>query len=294
MNPRTTCLFPALLLSCACLPALAADPPETVAADDAVAATPSSDATPPDDSPAPVEPAQAAVALPTGWTGSGELGFALSRGNARSESLNTRLAFTRENAQWKHRLHAAALRARSEASGDSDGDGVAERRYELSANRFEFGGSSGYKFDPRHYLVGSMRYEHDDFSAWEEQATLSLNYGRTVIENERTSLSGEIGPGLRRARNAETGERQGDTILRARAELSHRLTGNTQLVNTLLVESGSDNTFAQNDLGLSVAMSEALALKAGLQTRHNTDVDAEAGVRRTDTLTTLNLVYSFR
>ena len=290
MNLRS--VLPALLLSCAALPALAAgpgDPPrsgEPAATADAAEAPESPARSGPDGS--------VAEASASGWTGTGELGFALSRGNARSESLNTRLAFAREDAQWKHRLHAAALRARSEATGELDGDGVAERRYELSANRFEFGGSSGYKFDPRHALVGSARYEHDDFSAWEEQATLSLSYGRTVIENERTTLSGEIGPGLRRARNAETGERQGDAILRARAELSHRLTGNTQLVNTLLVESGSDNTFAQSDLALSVAMSEALALKAGVQTRHNTDVDAEAGVRKTDTLTTLNLVYSFR
>ncbi|MGJ4730195.1 DUF481 domain-containing protein [Luteimonas sp. SDU101] len=257
-----------LLLTCASLPALAAEADAVDAVD--------------------------AVDVAEGWTGTGELGFALSRGNARSESLNTRLAFTREDARWQHRLHAAALRARSESSGDFDGDGIEDQRYALSANRFELGGSSGYRFDPRHSLVGSLRYEHDDFSAWEQQATASLNYGRLMVDNERTRLSGEIGPGLRRARSAETGESVGDAILRARAELSHRLTGNTQLLNTLLVESGADNTFAQNDLAISVAMSDKLALKAGLQTRHNTEVDEAAGVRRTDTLTTLNLVYSFR
>jgi putative salt-induced outer membrane protein len=237
--------------------------------------------------------AEPAPETPQGWTGTGELGFALSRGNARSESLNTKLAFSREDAQWKHRAHAAALRARSEVRGDFDGDGVEDARYELSANRFELGGSSGYKFDPRHYLVGSARYEHDDFSSYEDQATVSLNYGRTVIDSERTSLSGEIGPGVRRVRSRETGETVGGGILRARLDFSHQLSGNTRLVNSLLVESGDENTFAQNDLGIAVAMNEALALKAGLQTRHNTEVDAAAGVKNTDTLTTLNLVYSF-
>ena len=60
------------------------------------------------------------------------------------------------------------------------------------------------------------------------------------------------------------------------------------------MESGRDNTFIQNDLGVVVAMNERFALKAALQTRHNTDVDQAGGVRKTDTLTTVNLVYNFR
>ena len=66
------------------------------------------------------------------------------------------------------------------------------------------------------------------------------------------------------------------------------------IVNVALPSIKEDLGFAQNDLAISVAMSGKLALKAGLQTRHNTEVDEAAGVRRTDTLTTLNLVYSFR
>jgi putative salt-induced outer membrane protein len=234
------------------------------------------------------------ASAPEGWTGTGELGFALSRGNARSESLNAKLAFGRETEQWKHDWHASALRAKGEVSGDFDGDGVAEERYELNANRYELGASSGYKFNARSYAVGSGRYENDDFSPYEYQATLALGYGHQIIDSERTKLSAEIGPGFRRARVAGTGETERGAIARARAEFSHQLTGNTQLFDTLLVESGSDNTFAQNDLGISVAMNEAFALKAGLQVRYNSEVDAAAGVKKTDTLTTLNLVYSFR
>lgn len=236
----------------------------------------------------------AADTPPDGWTGTGELGFALSRGNARSESLNARLAFGREDAQWKHDWYLAALRAKGEVSADFDGDGIAEDRYELNANRYELGASSGYKFDPRNYIVGSGRYENDDFSPYEYQATLAVSYGRTLIDNERTTLSAEIGPGLRRARAVETGATESGAIVRGKLDLAHQLTGNTQLFNTLLVEAGSDNTFAQNDLGLAVAMSEAFSLKAGLQTRHNTEVEGAPGVKKTDTLTTLNLVYNFR
>jgi Putative salt-induced outer membrane protein len=41
-------------------------------------------------------PAQELPRQPEGWTGTGELGLAMARGNSRSESLNTRLRFSRE------------------------------------------------------------------------------------------------------------------------------------------------------------------------------------------------------
>ncbi|WP_243720434.1 DUF481 domain-containing protein [Luteimonas aestuarii] len=178
--------------------------------------------------------------------------------------------------------------------GDFDGDGVPETRYALNANRCEPGASSAYKFDARSFVVSSTRYEGDDFSPYDYQAALAIGYGRRLVDRERTTLPAEIGPGFRRAREADTGETESGVIVRARAVLGHQLTANTALVDTLLAESGSDNTFAQNDLGMAVAMNEAFALKAGLQARYNSDADTTAGIRRTDTLTTLDLVYTFR
>src|SRR3546814_11224640 len=55
-------------------------------------------------------------------------------------------------------------------------------------------------------VVGSARYENDDFSPYDYQAIASAGYGHKFIENERTRLSTEVGPGFRRARDAETGE----------------------------------------------------------------------------------------
>lgn len=266
--------LPILVLAALALPAFAqdaADPPAAGEAD-----------------------AEAGTEPDTGWTGTGELGLALSRGNARSESLNVKLDFRKEDARWKRRFHVAALRGKGEVTGDFDGDGIEEESYELNANRYEVAASSGFKFNESNYVVGALRYENDDFSAFEYQATASAGYGHKFVENERTTLLTEIGPGFRRSRDAETGEVENGAIARGLLDFKHRLTDNTELFNVLLVESGSDNTFLQNDFGVTVAMNEAFALKAGLQARHNTDVDEDAGVEKTDTLTTVNLVYSFK
>ena len=218
--------------------------------------------------------------------------MALTRGNARSENLNGKLAFATEDAQWKHNYSASVLRAKGEVTGDFDGDGTPEEAFELNANRYEFGASSALKLNEISSWVAALRYENDDFAPYEHQTTFSLGYGHQFVKNDATQLRGEIGPGYRRTKDAITGESQSDAIVRGLVDYKHKLTSNTELFNLFLVEAGSDNTFAQNDVGVAVAMNEAFALKAGVQLRHNTD--AAPDLDKTDTLTTVNLVYNIK
>ncbi|MBB5208754.1 DUF481 domain-containing protein [Chiayiivirga flava] len=229
---------------------------------------------------------------PTGWTGTGELGLALSRGNSRSDNLNGKLQFQNEDAEWKHNYYLSVLRSKGEVSGDFDGDGTPEERFELTANRYEAGASSAIKVNEISSWVAALRYENDDFAPFESQATFSMGYGHNFIKNEVTTLSAEVGPGYRRAKSAETGETENDVIARGLLDFKHKLTDNTELYNTFLVESGDDNTFGQNDTGISVAMNESFALKAGVQVRHNTEVGP--ATKKTDTLTKVNLVYNIK
>ncbi|MBN8483002.1 MAG: DUF481 domain-containing protein [Xanthomonadales bacterium] len=234
------------------------------------------------------------------WSGAGELGFALSRGNTKSENLNAKIAFKKEDDAWKHNIFLNALRNKGEVK-IVDATGATVDSYQLTANRYEFGASSGYKLDERSYIVGAVRYENDDFSPYEYQGIVSLGYGYTAIKNDRTELSFEAGPGYRRLDKrpyvAVVGEppidpsADGQIVARGLIAFKQKLTDNTALENTLLVEAGSDNKFFQNDAGLAVSMNNKLALKLGYQVRHNTDVSP--GTDKTDQLITTNLVYNF-
>ncbi len=227
--------------------------------------------------------ALSSASLAEGWKGAGELGLALSRGNSETESLNARLGLTLEDAQWKHALGFAVLRQKGEVAGTDE--------LVLTANRYELTGSSAYKFDERSYLNGSLRYENDDFAPFDYQAIAALSYGYYAIKNDATEWLFEGGPGYRRFKEVVSGETDGEFIVRGLMGFKHVLTETTSFENTLLLEAGSDNTFAQNDAGLVVKMSDRLALKAGLQFRHNTDV--APGLEKTDSLFTTNLVYNF-
>jgi len=242
-----------------------------------------------------------------GWSGSGELGFAAARGNAKSENLNARLQFDREDETWKNNFYLTALRAKGETKVTvvENGQAVAQDRYDLTANRYEAGASAGYKLDERSYVVGALRYENDDFAPFEYQAVISIGYGYTLFATPDTELSFEVGPGYKRSRPAdvigpevEDGQlvrhvfsAEGEVVGRGLVAFKHSFNESTSFVDTLLVEAGSDNTFVQNDAGLQVDMSKKFALKVGYQVRHNTD--AAPGLKKTDQLFTTNLVYKF-
>ena len=226
------------------------------------------------------------------WKGTGELGFAASRGNAKSENLNAKLNFSMEDDTWKDNFYATALRSKGNVKQTTvvNGQIVNLTEYQATANRYELGASAGYKFDERSYLVGAVRYENDDFSPFDYQAVLSLGYGYTAIKNSRTELSFEVGPGYKRYKPLN-GSSDGEAVGRGLIAFKHQITDTTAFQDTFLVEAGSSNTFFQNDAGLVVSMNSRLALKVGYQVRHNSEVGA--GIKKTDQLVTTNLVYNF-
>lgn len=86
-------------------------------------------------------------------------------------------------------------------------------------------------------------------------------------------------------------ETESEAVGRGLVNYKYRLTANTALEDTLLLEAGSKNQYYQNDIGLSVSMTKKMALKVGYQVRYNSDV--QPGTKNTDTLMTTNLVYNF-
>jgi putative salt-induced outer membrane protein len=212
-----------------------------------------------------------------GWSGKGELGLVSASGNSDNRSLNLAMEFIYEAEKWRHRLSGGAI--------------YAEDNGKKTANRYDLGAQSDYKLSEKSYVFGAARYENDDFSAFEDQTTVTFGYGRHLLDNARHKLKVEAGAGYRTASVASTGKSEDGVIFRGLLDWAWQLTASTSLGERYLVESGSDNTYMQNDLGLTVAINSRLALKMGYQVRNNSDVPA--GVKKTDTLTSANLVYHF-
>ena len=228
---------------------------------------------------------------PEGWSGSGEAGLAIASGNTKSQNLNAKLDIKYNDEQWKDDFYLLAQRNKANDN--------------LTANRYETGASAGYKLDDRSYIVGALRYEHDTFAPFTYQYIASIGYGYQFLRNSVDELSAEAGPGYKVVQQAATcmkpvdplglpvcykPDSHGNVVLRGRIDYKHNFNANTSFVDSFTLESGSNNTFFQNDAGIAVKMSDKLALKAAWQVRHNSDPPIG---KRTDQLLTTNLVYSF-
>ncbi len=221
-------------------------------------------------------------------TGQAEAGLVLASGNTEAETANLKLALINELDDWKYKLGGSYL--------------YASDRIDTTAERWEATGESQYSFNANLFWFSAGRYEHDRFSGFSYQASLSSGVGRNFIDTPRTQFSGTAGVGYKftetRPAFDEAGvliapaEVDSEGIFRGTLDLQHELTLTTQLINRLTVEAGADNTFVQNNFAVQVKMTDVLALAAGYSVRHNTD--PPVGFDKTDRLTTLSIVYELK
>ncbi len=211
------------------------------------------------------------------WSGKGTFGGVLARGNTDTETVNANIDVADELGRWTHKAGASLLHT---VNNDV-----------TSADRWELRGETNYRLTDRNYLFGTLRYEDDRFTDYSYQATAAGGYGYRFIATDATQLEGQIGLGVRRTELRITGETDEDVIARGAINFEHKLTGTTLVYDRFLVESGSTNTFLQNQLGVEVKINEAFALGLDYAVRHNTDV--LPGTEETDQVFTANLVYGF-
>ncbi len=237
-----------------------------------------------------------------GWSGSGQLGLAATTGNTRSQNLNAGLDLKFTGGNWIYHFDGSALRSRGVVSVSlpgPNGTPINVNQYRVTANRYTLGGSAALVLNPENRLVSTMRYDHDNFSAYRYQAAIAVSWGHVLIKNASTDLDFELGPGLKRYRIEGANANHTAAIARGAINYSQQLTANTRIENHLLIEAASFDTFAEDTTSLVVQMNKRLALKVGYQIRHNTKLNnvlllnPYGGVAKTDTLLTTNLVYNF-
>ena len=221
--------------------------------------------------------ALASTAYADPWKGKGEAGIVASTGNTDSQSFNLKLGMTKVEDLWKHALDMSYLR--------TSADGVTD------ANRFVGTWQSNYNFSARTFVFGGARYDHDEFGGFIYQASISTGLGYKFYDTDTVKFSGQAGIGYRRLEENVTHDTSNGAIFVGGLNYEYAITKTTKLTDKFTVESGSDNTLLTNFVGVEVKMSDKLGLSAGYDVTQNTK--PPAGKKKTDTVTTLNLVYSF-
>jgi len=236
-----------------------------------------------DDPPAPPPPMGV-------WIGKGQFGFLDSHGNSDAESINGNLDLLRYDGDWKNDLYVAGLYGKSA--------GI------VSAERVEAHEQTNYSFSGNLFVFGGLRYEHDEFDGFQYQASVTTGLGYKVLDLVSDKLTVQVGAGYSRLRpeiidkDADGAvidripqESQGDAIGTVGVDYSHAFNKTTTLSNKLLVESGSLNTNINDQIALTVKMSNTLALSVGYGIIDNTKPTPPT--KNLDTTATVNLVFAF-
>lgn len=210
------------------------------------------------------------------WTSSAELGASMSTGNTESSTINGKFKLGYLTGPWIHSLRLETIQS------SEDGEDTANR----TLGEFE----SNYALTERDYLFGVLRGTHDEFSGYKYQTSVASGYGRKIWISERGSWDAEIGPGVRIA-ETEDGERETNVIARVSSSFDYRISDFAEFNQDVTVLAGQDNTEIESVTGLSTSLTETLAMKLAYTVQHNTDVPA--GTEKTDTYTSVNLVYNF-
>lgn len=213
-----------------------------------------------------------------GWSGVGELGFVSTSGNTESTALNMRLEFIKTTENWRYRFAGTALVTSEDGTKDNE-------RYTAEAQ-------ADRKLGEKGYLFGVYRYDADKFGSYDPSQTATIGYGHELMKSDKHVLKGEIGGGYRKLKETVTGETNSDVILRLLLDDAWQIFKTTAWTNRLLVETGSNNTFTQWNTGLTVSMTDKFAVKLGFELRNNTDIPP-GDTEKTDTITSVNLVYNF-
>jgi putative salt-induced outer membrane protein len=236
-----------------------------------------------DEAPAPPPPQHT-------WIGKGQFGFLDSRGNSDAESLNANLDVLRYDGDWKNELYVGALYGKS--------SGI------VSAERWEVREQTDYNITKSLFAFGGLRFEHDQFDGFVYQASVTGGMGYKILDTNDTKLTAQAGVGYRRLRpetidkdasgeviSRTPGDASGNAIGTVGIDFSHAFTKTTVFTNKFLAESGSDNTLLQDTLGLTVKMSDRLALSVGYGIIDNTKPPAP--LKKLDTVATVNVQFGF-
>lgn len=210
------------------------------------------------------------------WTGEGEFGFTSTSGNTDSQSLNAKLGIGKKSGQWDHNAKVEALQ--------SSNSGVD------SAEVFVFTEKSEYRFAEKTFAYGKLRHEEDRFSGFDHQSVVSAGAGHVFIEGGKNVLEASAGIGYRDS-ETDTGIKEQEAVFDGELKYTYKISETSEFNQNILLESGDSNTYTKSETFLKLVVVGNLGAKFSYEVKNNSDVPA--GTDKTDTITTVTLVYSF-
>ena len=115
--------------------------------------------------------------LPQGFSGKGQAGYVMSRGNSDTDAANAKIDLFWLSPEWKHQFTLEGLFGRSAQV--------------TSSERWDLRLQSDYTINTKLFAFGALAYQDDRFSGFEYQASASAGLGYKVLDSNTTKLAAQ-------------------------------------------------------------------------------------------------------
>lgn len=217
------------------------------------------------------------------WEGAIEAGLVETSGNTEETTVSGEVDATRDWNDWRHNV---LLQSR-----------YAEQSGERTAERYTAGTQLDYKFNPNDFVFVRARYDNDDFSGYQFQASSAAGYGRRLWSEGESRFDLSAGLGYRYSKldepDPEEGDEEEDPIGRLAGDFRYQLSETAQFRQEAETEVSLDDGDAvtRSVTGLKANVNSAMALKVSYTVEHVSNPPADT--EETDTITAVTLLYNF-
>ncbi len=204
------------------------------------------------------------------------LGYVGTTGNTDTTTFNSEALLTLRSEDWTHNGKFQALGSQENST--------------TKAERYYLEDKSDYNLDADQYLYLKGSYLDDRFSGYGYQATGTAGYGRYLLRSDNLTLQGFGGAGYRQ-NDIINGPSDGEGIVTVGEKLDWVISSNAKLVQSFTSDIGEQLSISFFELGLETNIVGQITTKIAFQARNISEVPV--GKKKTDTQTSVSLVYSF-
>lgn len=211
-----------------------------------------------------------------------QFGYLAATGNSETTNINSKVLLGWDKVKWRHAVIASGIYSRDDES--------------TIAERYRAGYKADRKLSEKNYLFGTVSWEQDVFSGYEQRTIEAVGYGRRLLESEKHVLDLEIGVGARQTElvavaGMAEGVEQDETIGRLAGDYKWKFAENSDFSQHFVVESGDLNTYIESVTSVTSQLLGELDLVVSYTVQRNSDVPV--GLEKTDTYTTVSVQYNF-
>lgn len=218
------------------------------------------------------------------WKGSlVSFGFSNSTGNTSLLSVNGALKLNYSRDYWSNHFQVSL--------DYGEDKGVVNRKaYFIENDLRRFLNKS-----QRNFLALTASNRVDYFSPFNYVSVIGAAYGRDFIRNDKVTLSGQLGPGLRHSKERDDGEVLNRVIAQPQVSFTWNITPKASFTQVLRAEIGNPYNYYTSTTSFNNKIMKRLATSISFWIEHYSALPPNSGAddKKTSTTTNIRLIYSF-